>query len=49
MSNDVTDVTEIYDGASGSEEVRDATEDGAAWIDTMTATLARLAEICEAP
>jgi hypothetical protein len=49
VSSDVTDVTEIYDGASGSEEVRDATEDGAAWFDTMTATLARLAEICEGP
>ncbi|MGC2486275.1 MAG: hypothetical protein WA359_08530 [Acidimicrobiales bacterium] len=44
---DTTDVTEIYDGASAPEDVRAATEEGEVWIDTMTATLTRLAEICE--
>jgi hypothetical protein len=45
--SDVTDVTEIYDGGSASEDVREATEEGEAWIGTMTATLALLAGICE--
>jgi uncharacterized protein YndB with AHSA1/START domain len=37
-----TIVTETYDGATSSDEVREATDEGEAWIATMTATLERL-------
>jgi len=43
---DATVVTEIYDDALAPEELREATNNGKEWIDTMTATLARLDEIC---
>jgi uncharacterized protein YndB with AHSA1/START domain len=43
---DATVVTEIYNDASAPEELREATHNGEDWIDTMTATLARLDEIC---
>jgi hypothetical protein len=35
---DDTSVTEIYDGRSLPEDIREATEDGRGWIDTMAAT-----------
>ena len=41
-----TFVTEIYDDASAPADLREATEEGRAWIDTLTATLARLDDIC---
>jgi hypothetical protein len=44
---DATVVTEIYDDASAPEELREATNNGREWIDSMTATLARLDEICQ--
>jgi uncharacterized protein YndB with AHSA1/START domain len=43
---DATVVTEIYDDSLAPEELREATNNGKEWIDTMTATLARLDEIC---
>jgi hypothetical protein len=41
-----TVVTEIYDGGSVPDDVREATDDGQAWTDTMAASLERLDEIC---
>jgi hypothetical protein len=43
---DATVVTEFYNDASAPEELREATHNGEEWIDSMTATLARLDEIC---
>jgi uncharacterized protein YndB with AHSA1/START domain len=43
---DATIVTEFYNDASAPEELREATHNGEDWIDSMTATLARLDEIC---
>jgi uncharacterized protein YndB with AHSA1/START domain len=43
---DATVVTEIYDGGSLPQDVREATDEGRGWIDTMTATLERLDAIC---
>lgn len=44
---DATVVTEIFDCTSSPEDLREAVEDGATWIDAMTATLARLEELCQ--
>jgi hypothetical protein len=41
-----TIVTEIFDCSSASEELREAVENGASWIESMTATLARLDQLC---
>jgi hypothetical protein len=43
---DATTVTEIFDCGSASADLRDAMEDGAMWIDSMTRTLARLDSLC---
>jgi hypothetical protein len=39
---DATIVTEIFDCTAASEELREAIEDGASWIESMTTTLTRL-------
>lgn len=44
--SNATVVTEIFDCGSVSGELRDAMQDGAMWIDSMTATLARLESLC---
>jgi hypothetical protein len=41
-----TIVTEIFDCTSASEELREAIENGDSWIESMTATLARLDTLC---
>jgi hypothetical protein len=41
-----TIVTEIFDCSSASEELRKAVENGESWIESMTATLARLDALC---
>jgi uncharacterized protein YndB with AHSA1/START domain len=46
---DATIVTELYNDASAPEELQEATHNGEDWIDSMTATLARLDEICTRP
>jgi len=43
---DATIVTEIFDCVSASEELREATQNGETWIDSMTTTLARLDSLC---
>jgi hypothetical protein len=43
---DATFVTEIFDCSSASDELREAIDNGASWIASMTATLARLATLC---
>lgn len=43
---DATIVTEIYDCSSAPEELREATENGDSWIESMTTTLARLDSLC---
>jgi hypothetical protein len=43
---DATIVTEIFDCSSASEELREAIENGESWIESMTATLARLDALC---
>jgi hypothetical protein len=43
---DATIVTEIFDCSSASKELREATENGESWIESMTATLARLDTLC---
>jgi len=44
--SDATIVTEIFDCSSASEELREATQNGETWIDSMTTTLARLDSFC---
>lgn len=44
---DATVVTEIYDDSLAPDELREATNNGEEWVDTMAATLARLDEICQ--
>jgi len=41
-----TVVTETYDCADSTEEVRRIVDDGRAWIDAMTKTLERLDRVC---
>jgi hypothetical protein len=41
-----TIVTEIFDCSSAPAELREATENGETWIDSMTATLERLDSLC---
>jgi hypothetical protein len=41
-----TIVTEIFDCSSSSDELRDAIDNGASWIESMTATLALLDALC---
>jgi RNA polymerase sigma-70 factor, ECF subfamily len=44
--SDATIVTEIFDCSSSPAELREATQNGEIWIDSMTATLARLDRLC---
>jgi hypothetical protein len=44
--SDATIVTEIFDCSSAPEELREATQNGETWIDSMTATLAKLDSLC---
>jgi uncharacterized protein YndB with AHSA1/START domain len=44
-----TVVTETYDCTDSPEEVRDAVENGNAWLTGMTKTLERLAMLCATP
>jgi uncharacterized protein YndB with AHSA1/START domain len=44
---DATLVTEHYDCSSAAADIRAATHDGEGWIETMAATLANLAALCE--
>jgi uncharacterized protein YndB with AHSA1/START domain len=41
-----TIVTEIFDCSSAPAELREATKNGETWIDSMTATLARIDSLC---
>jgi len=41
-----TIVTEIFDCSSAPAELREATQNGETWIDSMTATLERLDSLC---
>jgi hypothetical protein len=41
-----TIVTEVFDCSSAPAELREATQNGETWIDSMTATLARLDALC---
>jgi hypothetical protein len=43
---DATVVTEIFDCSAAPAELREATQDGEAWIESMTRTLARLDSLC---
>jgi len=43
---DTTVVTEIFDCSSAPEELREATNNGATWIESMEETLARLDSLC---
>jgi hypothetical protein len=43
---DATIVTEIFDCSSAPAELREATQNGETWIDSMTATLERLDSLC---
>ena len=43
---DSTIVTEIFDCSSAPEELREATNSGESWIESMTETLARLDSLC---
>lgn len=43
---DATIVTEIFDCSSAPEDLREATQNGEAWIDSMTTTLDRLDSLC---
>ena len=43
---DATVVTEIFDCSSAPEELREATNNGATWIESMEETLARLDSLC---
>jgi hypothetical protein len=43
---DTTIVTEIFDCSSAPEELREATNNGATWIESMEETLARLDSLC---
>ena len=45
--DDATIVTEIYDCSRVPDEERESMDDGRMWIDSMTSTLERLAELCE--
>jgi hypothetical protein len=44
--SEATIVTETFDCGSAPKELRDAMQDGATWIDSMTVTLARLESLC---
>jgi uncharacterized protein YndB with AHSA1/START domain len=44
-----TVVTESYDCTDAPQEVRDAVDNGNAWLTGMTTTLERLAMLCETP
>jgi uncharacterized protein YndB with AHSA1/START domain len=44
--SDATIVTEVFDCSSASEELREATQNGETWIDSMATTLARLDSLC---
>jgi hypothetical protein len=44
---DATMVTEIFDCANASEDLRVAIQNGEVWIDSMTATLVKLDQICQ--
>jgi hypothetical protein len=43
---DATIVTEIYDCSSAPEDERAAMDGGRVWLESMTATLERLAQLC---
>jgi hypothetical protein len=43
---DTTVVTEIFDCSSAPEELREATNNGETWIESMEETLARLDSLC---
>jgi uncharacterized protein YndB with AHSA1/START domain len=44
-----TEVTETYDCTESSQEVRDAVDNGNAWLTGMTKTLERLDMLCATP
>jgi uncharacterized protein YndB with AHSA1/START domain len=47
--SDSTVVTEIYDCAAASEQLRQAVRNGEAWIEAMQTSLARLEVLCGEP